>query len=70
MMTWEYKFHHSEHPPVLFPPALGVEHGAISDGMGWDIPGVSWGQPSQLCPLPISHALQSPHWRDEEQKSS
>lgn len=59
MMTWEYKFHHSGHLPVLLPPALCAEHDTIWDGTSLWSAGISHPVcvPSQLLVYP-----QSPHW--------
>ena len=53
MVTWEDKHHRSEHPPLSFFPSFICWAWCH---MVWNIPLVSWGQLSRLCPLPASCA--------------
>ena len=50
MGSWEDKHHNSKHPslPSSSPSFIGWAWRHIA----WNIPWVSWGQLSQLCPLP------------------
>ena len=54
-VTWEDRRSHSELPPSLSPSSPSFYCWAPSHAV-WDIPFLSWGQLSQLCPLPTSCA--------------
>ena len=54
MVTWEVKHHNSEWPRLL--PSFPSFYWWACYHIVWNISLISWGQPSQLCPLPTSGA--------------
>jgi len=60
-IVWEDKHHNSERSPL--PPSSPSFYCWAQCPVVWNVPFISRGQLSQLCPLPTSCAPQPTHWQ-------